>query len=494
MSSPSAHGAKSPSASRGKGAVRVSPPGACAKSDRRSRTHSVGASAAPRNQSNDSDSVGDDSSTSAEASEPDSEPEPDSESESESETSRESFGSSPRLAANARERTSSSSTRTSRANRDARLRARRRSRDAKDDVSSGKAHHAICLARSSNVALNRTTPPLVQTRRVSSTCTSSSWSTDRGCSALAPANTNVRAEGRASSRVWMDVARRNDNRRVGRRVFVSSSRRAFVSAFVSRGEGAARRGRNVSSPIASSFSSSSSRCAIASSSSSTGMRSSTGSRSSGTAYRLDASRPSSRLAAGPGPLVFRGVGLGAYGDEPDTVDTLCIVSFAANDDAMFDTSVCPAVFRLSSSSARNSASPAETKVCARRPRDATALVLASEPRANPSPPLCDESSMVKPGSCREERRGRERRGDVVARRRSVERSRGVRGGSSSGHSSREATSGDLGLDGNGTSDARCAFASTTSGDARFVHAPESASPTRLGGDGTGAMPARVASF
>ena len=58
----------------------------------------------------------------------------------------------------------------------------------------------------------------------------------------------------------------------------------------------------------------------------------------------------------------------------------------------------------------------------------------------------------------------------------------------------EATSGDLGLDGNGTSDARCAFASTTSGDARFVYAPESASPTRLGGDGTGAMPPRVASF
>ena len=62
-------------------------------------------------------------------------------------------------------------------------------------------------------------------------------------------------------------------------------------------------------------------------------------------------------------------------------------------------------------------------------------------------------------------------------------------------SSFEATSDDLGgSTETGNSDARRAFASTTSGDGRVVHAPESASPTRLGGDGSGAMPPRVASF
>ena len=79
--------------------------------------------------------------------------------------------------------------------------------------------------------------------------------------------------------------------------------------------------------------------------------------------------------------------------------------------------------------------------------------------------------------------------------RSVVRSRGVRGRSSSGHSSRSrrrrAISGSTET---GTSDARRVFASTSSGDGGFVHAPESASPTRLGGDGSGAMPPRVASF
>ena len=148
MSSPSAHGAKSPSASRGKGAVRVSPPGACAKSDRRSRTHRVGARAALRNHSNDGE----------DASFPSSESE-DSDASSESASS-ESPSPRPRLF-NARRFS-------------AILRARRRSRDANFERSSGKRHHVACLAGSSNVARNRTTPPLVQTRRAPSTVTSSS--------------------------------------------------------------------------------------------------------------------------------------------------------------------------------------------------------------------------------------------------------------------------------------------------------------------------------
>ena len=114
-----------------------------------------------------------------------------------------------------------------------------------------------------------------------------------------------------------------------------------------------------------------------------------------------------------------------------------VASFAARNVApVASTASVPSAARAASSSPRNSASPAATNVTARRPRDATALFLASSsPRANPSPPRCDESSMVKPVSSRSGRWGCAVRGyRRVAR--SVVRSRGVRGRSSSGHSSR----------------------------------------------------------